>query len=183
MARTILLLLLLAAANGCSATRDSLDDLSIYVHNRTCACRAWHESGWARLNPPHVKHFEDGFIAGYVDVASGKSGCPPPLPPRKYWSPSSLHSTGRRTSLAWYNGYSQGAASAQEDGVCGWSRLDGVEPAAYQEWNDPGAVEEVLGEVPTGTVQRLPFVEGAVQPVPVSSEAWHAEPAAGPARG
>jgi len=180
---TILVLLLSVAANGCYATRDSLDDLSIYFHNRTYACQAWHESGWKRVNPPHVEHFEDGFITGYVDVASGKSGSLPALPPRRYWNPSSLDSAGRQTSLAWYNGYAQGAQSAQEDGVRGWSRLDGAGPASHQQWNDPGTVGDLMGQAQTGTVRPLPFVEDNVEHGPFSAEARRPAPLADPAGG
>ncbi|NQT12196.1 MAG: hypothetical protein HQ582_05585 [Planctomycetes bacterium] len=180
--RTMLVLLLSTVAAGCHTTRDALDDFSISLRNRSIACQAWHESGWKRANPPHVKHFEDGFMAGYVDVASGKSGCLPPLPPRKYWSPSSLNSAGRQTSFAWYNGYAQGALSAENDGVGGWSRLGGIQPAAHQQWSDPDALGGVLGEARADTVRPLPVVEDDFQHVPFSPEPWHPSPAAGPAR-
>jgi hypothetical protein len=168
---TILVLLLSLAANGCYTARDTLDDLSISCRNHALARRAWHQSGWERVNLPHVEHFQDGFIAGYADVASGKSGCLPALPPRRYWDPSSLDAAGRQTSLAWYDGYAQGAECAQEDGVRGWSRLDGVEQAAHQRWNDLVAGGDLPGEVRAGTVQPLPPVEDAFQHAPFSAQA------------
>jgi len=176
---TILVLLLSAAANGCHTTRDALDDLSIRMRNRTCACQAWHESGWKHVNPPYVEHFEDGFTAGYVDVASGKSGCLPPLPPRRYWSPSSLDSAGRQTSRAWYNGYAQGALAAQEDGVRGWSRLDGVDLAAHEQRDEPSVVGDFIGQTQASTVRRLPpLVGGDFQHTLLPAEARHPVPAA-----
>lgn len=180
---TILVLLLSVAANGCYTTRDALDDLSIRLWNHTLARRAWHRSGWERVNPPDAQHFEDGFIAGYADVASGKSGCLPALPPRRYWDPSSLDSAGRQTSLAWYNGYAEGALSAQEDGVRGWARLDGVEPAEPQQWNDPSAVEALFGENQAGTVQPLPLVEDDFQHFRFPAQGRHPLPGIGPAGG
>lgn len=175
---TVLALLLSVTAHGCHATRDALDDVSIGLRNRSCASRAWQKSGWKQVNPPNVGHFEDGFTAGYVDVASGKSGCPPPLPPRKYWKPSPLDSPGRQASLAWYKGYAQGARSAQEDGIGGWSRLDGVEPAAHEPWGQPNVVGGSIGPTQASSVRRLPpLVEGDFQHAPRPTEAPRQAPA------
>jgi hypothetical protein len=66
---------------------------------------------------PHLYHFGLGFIEGYEAVAGGSEGCPPAYPPQCMWGPRYQTCEGREQILAWYNGYSHGAAQAHSDGV------------------------------------------------------------------
>ena len=61
--------------------------------------------------------FKAGFIAGYHNVAGGGNGCPPSLPPRKYWSWKYQTPEGQCKVNAWFEGYPHGARAAEEDGI------------------------------------------------------------------
>ena len=39
-------------------------------------------------NVCHPYDFERGFMDGFMDVADGEDGCPPPLPPKGFWGAS-----------------------------------------------------------------------------------------------
>lgn len=61
--------------------------------------------------------FREGFIAGYHDVANGGKGCPPSVPPRKFWSWKYQTAEGQCKVNEWFAGYPYGAKAAEEDGI------------------------------------------------------------------
>lgn len=67
----------------------------------------------------HLWHFGAGFRQGYMDVLGGSQGCPPALPPRKYWAPCYQNPEGHCAIVAWFDGYQHGAATAMADGGSG----------------------------------------------------------------
>lgn len=70
-----------------------------------------------------LDHFAAGFRAGYADVAMGGTGCPPPLPPRRYWGWRYQNAEGQKCVASWFDGYPAGARAAEEDGVANWTRM------------------------------------------------------------
>jgi hypothetical protein len=65
----------------------------------------------------YPESFRDGFIAGYHDVAKGGKGCPPAIPPRRYWSWKYQTAEGQCKVNEWFAGYPYGAKAAEEDGI------------------------------------------------------------------
>jgi hypothetical protein len=57
--------------------------------------------------------YRSGWKAGYYDVATGGTGIPPVIAPRKYWKPPVFceHDPSRRDD--WYCGFQDGAACAK----------------------------------------------------------------------
>ena len=57
--------------------------------------------------------YKSGWKAGYYDVITGGTGCPPVIAPKKYWKPPVFfeHDPGKRND--WYCGFQDGAACAK----------------------------------------------------------------------
>lgn len=96
---------------------DSHDDFMIGLRNRYNSWQAWQCVKDDFADHAHLKAFAEGFRAGYSDVASGGKGCPPPLPPRKYWSWKYQDAEGQAAVAAWFDGFPHGAAEAEQEGL------------------------------------------------------------------
>lgn len=112
--------------SGCTAVQgvrehiaynDTVDDFVLAWRNGAWAHQAWHMRKAQFLGHPYLHDFGEGFKAGYRDVASGGSGCTPPLPPRKYWNWRYQTAEGQAKVAAWFEGYPHGARAAEEDGA------------------------------------------------------------------
>ncbi|MCH7685640.1 MAG: hypothetical protein IH899_02990 [Planctomycetes bacterium] len=112
-------LLLTGLAADCQSMRDDFQGYLISRQNKTLAQKAWERLGPQTCDFLHEDHYQNGFIAGHMDTALGKSGCSPALPPRKYWESTYLSSQGREQIDAWFQGYSLGASLAKLDGNAG----------------------------------------------------------------
>jgi len=83
---------------------------------------------------PHAPaEFKYGFVQAYVDIALGSDGCPPAIPPERFWKTCNRHPDGHSAALQWYEGYSAGAQRAL--GSC-WKQFNvvptaGVCPSGY----------------------------------------------------
>ena len=97
------------------AYNDGVNDFVLGWRNSVWARQAWYERAEHFVGQPHLAVFGAGFRAGYKDVASGGSGCPPPLPPRKYWSWQYQTPEGQAKVAAWFSGYPHGARAAEEE--------------------------------------------------------------------
>ena len=115
---------LLLASSGCSLTRgvrefaaynDGVNDFVLGWRNSVWARQAWQERAPHFIDQPHLGAFGAGFRAGYTDVATGGTGCPPPLPPRKYWNWKYQTPEGQSKVAAWFSGYPYGAQAAEEE--------------------------------------------------------------------
>jgi hypothetical protein len=97
---------------GCYCRR--LDDLHTACVARHCAWHALGSCGGATAD------YRDGFTQAYVDIALGKTGSPPPIPPQRYWSVCFRSPWGGRRAEEWYAGYQDGVASARNwcGGTC-----------------------------------------------------------------
>ena len=73
---------------------------------------------------PNLKAFGEGFRAGFIHIKNGGNGCPPLLPPRKYWSSCCYRGCqGQAASVSWFNGFSQGVTQGLYDGVAGCNTI------------------------------------------------------------
>lgn len=97
------------------AYNDCGNDFVISYRNDVWAANSWHANKHAFAGQPHLKAFSDGYKAGYVAVASGGSGCPPAIPPRKYWRWQYQTAEGQSKMAAWSSGFPHGAAAAEQD--------------------------------------------------------------------
>lgn len=118
----------LAAAGGLTGCcyyelRDMCDECSLNVRNGYAARCAWSRCGDRYANHAHVKPFKHGFLDGYSGVAGGADGCPPPMPPRCYWSCCNTGCEGQAVVNAYFDGYARGAVAAEADGVAGAARI------------------------------------------------------------
>jgi len=64
---------------------------------------------------PYAEHFENGFCAGYTDVANGSDGYVPALPPTEYRGFEFQSVDGSRCVTTWFEGYPAGVAAAKQD--------------------------------------------------------------------
>lgn len=94
-----------------------MDDFVIGWRNRVWALQAWHREKPNYEGHPQLHALGEGFRAGYKDVASGGDGCPPPLPPTKFWNWKFQSMEGQAKVNAWFEGFPLGAAAAEEDGA------------------------------------------------------------------
>jgi hypothetical protein len=116
----------MVTAPGCSAFRGLQEYLE---YNEECeeTILNWRDYNWSwqawrfrkRMyrGQPQFFAFGEGFRAGYTNVASGGDGCPPALPPRKFWSYGFQSAEGQSKVAAWYAGFPEGVRAAREDGV------------------------------------------------------------------
>jgi len=107
----------LAAFSGCNQLNDCISEELTNLSNCHRAKCAWCE---CRSNyfdcQDYLWDFGCGFREGYAAVLGGASGCPPTLPPRKYWSCCYQTEEGQCAIVAWFDGYQHGAAVAMADG-------------------------------------------------------------------
>lgn len=125
--RTLQLLfsiLLVSQLTGCFTIRSYFDELhySRKIENR--AEKIWGESkGAYRHVEHHLEDFGRGFVAGYESTAKGGDGCPPVLPPTRYWRTKYSNDVGKNTLLPGSMATSTGPPQPREitqptGGVC-----------------------------------------------------------------
>lgn len=112
------------AGAGCVQFQEYANENIIAARNKKMAEEAWRsvESAYP-IEQPYRRHFKAGFIAGYYDVASGGDGCPPILPPKKYWAACYQSPAGHEKIRLWFNGFSEGVMVAKLDGVNQWTEI------------------------------------------------------------
>ena len=124
--------LVLVCLVGCQATEglrdtlaynDGFNDVIVGWRNRVWASQAWHEQRDLAANQSFPADFEQGFRDGYAATGYDGDGCPPPVPPRKYWTWKYQSPEGQGKVSAWYAGWPHGARAAEEDGVTNWSQI------------------------------------------------------------
>jgi hypothetical protein len=112
------------ALSGCYSITDGINSRAMSLRDCCDAQRVWlaYRADYVDCAAyPH--YFGEGFKAGYRAVAEGGQGCPPPLPPRKYWSVCYQNEAGKLKILNWYNGHAQGVLVAQQLGVQNRNKL------------------------------------------------------------
>lgn len=132
LAWTLTICVMVAGASGCTALQgvrdvvqynDMCDDFVIGWRNYVWANQAWHSAKPSYAGQPYSKDFGEGFRSGYREVAAGGNGCPPPLPPRKYWSWKYQSPEGQAKVAAWFAGYPHGAATAEQECAGNWRQI------------------------------------------------------------
>ena len=91
--------------------------------NRALAEKAWIREKHRFCDRQYVQEFKDGFIQGYIDVASGGDGCTPTLAPPKYWGWAYQTPYGQAAVNAFFQGFPFGAQTAEQDGVGYWNEI------------------------------------------------------------
>lgn len=123
---------LLATSGGCSMLQgardyvqynDDTDSFVVGWRNYVWANKAWHARKGYYAGEQYVEDFGEGFRSGYRDAAWGSNGCPPPLPPRKYWSWKYQSPEGQAKMAAWFSGYPHGARAAEEECAGNWRQI------------------------------------------------------------
>ena len=113
------LLLSASLAAGCAQLADS----RMEARTRRMARAAYTTSPGACNGVVHSIDYAKGFEDGYYDVASGGEGCPPALPPKKYWRAAYQTPVGREHIEAYFQGFRDGAAAAKADGAAAYGTL------------------------------------------------------------
>jgi hypothetical protein len=122
-ALALALLVALPATVGCRGLGDQLaynetiDNAIVGVKNHFRAKEAWQRRELAYCDLPYLHDFEKGFKDGYKDIANGGEPCLPLFPPRIYWGHQFRSAEGQSRIQAWFAGWKEGAAAAQEDGA------------------------------------------------------------------
>ncbi len=166
---------LVAVGGGCSMLQgvqdyieynDMTDDFVVGWRNFAWANKAWHARKACHACEPQFHNFGEGFRAGYRDVASGSNGCPPPLPPRQYWSWKYQNPEGQAKIAAWFAGYPHGAKAAEEDCAGNWRQI----PVSH-------VIEQQYS--PEFTQAQIPRCDGSCFPQPTDqlTPDGHAPPA------
>jgi len=96
---------LLLTLTGCTTLNDCKYELGQKIRTK----QAWHEFDGCHTECFTVD-YKNGWKAGYYDVATGGSGCPPVVAPKEYWKPPVFceYDPSRRDD--WYCGFLDGAA-------------------------------------------------------------------------
>ncbi len=99
---------LLLTLSGCT----TLSDCSYELGQKIRTKHAWHDFDGCHAECFTVD-YRNGWKAGYYDVATGGSGCPPVVAPKEYWKPPVFceYDPSRRDD--WYCGFLDGAACAK----------------------------------------------------------------------
>ncbi len=139
--RISIVIMLAMCLTGCYAARDDIEASRTGFRNRRHASSAWRDYESLYDDMEYEDHFEDGFKDGYEAVASGRSECPPVLPPRKYWKSRYQNPEGHCKVVAWFDGYSHGAVAAAGDGAVHWSRVP-TSTSIRHGYIPPGAAHE-----------------------------------------
>lgn len=161
---------------------DPVDDFVIGWRNKAWSDEAWRRAKHEFEGHPQFHAFGEGFKAGYVNIASGGNGCPPPVPPNKYWNWRYQSLEGQAKVAAWFEGWPYGVAAAEQDNAGAGREIQVSEPIRIEHspyfLNQP-VPEEFLppdqhqeAEPGTGTEREIlpltPPSTGSYQPSPAS---------------
>jgi hypothetical protein len=147
------------------AYNDTTNDYVMGWRNTVWARQAWHARKYQFVDEPQFHAFGQGFRDGYVSVASGGNGCPPPLPPRKYWNWRYQSGEGQAQVAAWFAGFPHGARAADEEGAGLYQQIQVSHPIEVQyspEFQNAIIAQEMIREMipgvapPPGIEQVLP---------------------------
>jgi hypothetical protein len=174
----ILASLLMLMMTGCLyEIRDEIIDFEFRFKNYGEARAAWRQCSTVYASTEHYSDFRKGFMAGYEDVSFGSNGCPPSLPPARYWKARYGSEVGKAKTNAWFDGYSHGALAAEADGIAAANRIvtrgghraddHTMEMAMPSELNDTEMAPHPIGSPsPYPATQLPPLPEPAISPAP-----------------
>ncbi|MEE2937409.1 MAG: hypothetical protein VYA84_15585 [Planctomycetota bacterium] len=167
---------LVGDTTGCTLTRgtvhalrnsDCVEEFMIGYRNRAMAEKAWHCRKHRFGNQPHGHEYKEGFIDGYIEIATGGLGCCPKIAPSRYWGWKYQSATGRQAVNAWFEGYPMGVQAAEQEGIGNWGRIQtmGVPTAGGvgSSCNSCGSgVVDPLNGMPEMIPEEMP--EGVIDP-------------------
>ncbi len=119
-------LAMVVSSTGCSfvsnarkslSRTECIDDFISNHRNEVMAEKAWYRVQSCYQNHCCVKDFRAGFIAGYMEVADGGSGCTPTVVDSSYWGWKHRGPEGQNCINAWFEGFPLGVKAAEQDGV------------------------------------------------------------------
>ncbi|EMI58504.1 putative secreted protein [Rhodopirellula sallentina SM41] len=96
---------------------ECIDDFMISHRNKVMATRAWLRIRHCYRGHRYAKDLRAGFIAGYLEVATGGSGCTPTVVSPQYWGWRHQSGNGQAAVNAWFEGFPLGVKAAEEDGI------------------------------------------------------------------
>jgi len=96
---------------------ECIDDFMISHRNKVMAARAWLKIKHCFKNHRYPKDIQAGFIAGYLEVATGGSGCTPTVVSPQYWGWRHQSGSGQAAVNAWFEGFPLGVKAAEQDGI------------------------------------------------------------------
>ncbi|MEM9368982.1 MAG: hypothetical protein AAGD07_23580 [Planctomycetota bacterium] len=105
------------------ANTECLDEFMIEHRNKVMAEKAWYRVQHCYRNHPYWKDLRAGFIEGYLDVATGGSGCTPVVVSSSYWGWKHQCGNGHAAVNAWFEGFPLGVKAAEEDGVAYYNQI------------------------------------------------------------
>jgi hypothetical protein len=106
------------ACTGCAAVQDMQYSCSNYCR----AFMAWQTQS-KKFNGRHSADYATGWKKGYFSVAMGGPGCPPAIPPERYWRSKYQSLEGQRAIEAWYRGFEDGSLASERDGTNNWHEV------------------------------------------------------------
>lgn len=161
------LTLLVISSSGCVAVQD-------YWYGTTKRCDAslaWHFGSTIPEKVNNRSDYKCGWKAGYTDVAMGKHGCPPAVPPQCYWWPHYQTANGQAKIQDWYRGFQDGATAAETRGAGRWHYIHAAPPPVMVAtspsaalYRHPPVDHGVVG--PTSTVIE-DAEQGEIVPTPI----------------
>nr|WP_231602598.1 hypothetical protein [Neorhodopirellula pilleata] len=102
---------------------DCLDEFMVSHRNKVMAARAWMKVRHCYRNHCYPKDLQAGFIAGYLEVATGGSGCTPTVVSPQYWGWRHQCGNGQAAINAWFEGFPLGAKAAEQDGIGAYNQI------------------------------------------------------------
>ena len=126
-----------------------------------------------------ARHYERGWMEGYIDVSKGGEGCAPPLPPEQYWSFKYQCAEGHAAIQTWYRGFQDGAHAAFADGAQQYNYIPSPSMAGPAPYHGPITY-------PASPVEMVPMPEDRTSALPAkaspmtSQSARPAEPRVAP---
>jgi hypothetical protein len=164
-------LILMTVASGCFyELRDEMAEHQILWSNKFAAYAAWQnsQSTCQGISCPHS--FKEGFVAGYIDVANGGTGCAPAIPEIPCCNHMWMDRCSESQKMeAWYDGYEIGVIAARSDGMTDvnriTTRIPRPLPMDLSNLNQvPASDQKSSGTVPTPAVPPVP------SPIPPSPQ-------------
>ena len=99
---------LLVSLSGCTAISDCKYELTQKMRTH----QAWGEFDGCQSRCFTID-YSSGWKAGFYDVATGGTGCPPVFAPKRYWKPPVFCEYDPAGRDEWYTGFQDGAAYAK----------------------------------------------------------------------
>lgn len=109
--------LTLVQSTGCNLNKLAFTDAWMLSYRDAVWSRRAFNLNYGNCDQPYAEHFEEGFCAGYQDVAGGGDGYVPAMPPNEYRGFEYQSAEGAQCVNAWFEGYPAGVAAARKDDV------------------------------------------------------------------